>query len=55
MAVKEKTSHYQNSSSTSRTMSEQTAQHLEAIAETAPDGLRQKLLKLAQHAKGKAG
>jgi hypothetical protein len=51
MALKEQPASYTHQHTSSRTMSEETAHHLEAIAQTAPDGLKQKLLKLAQHAK----
>lgn len=53
MAVKEKPASYQTNTVSMRRMSEQTAHHLEAIAESAPDGLKQKLLKLAKHAAAK--
>ncbi|WP_462152165.1 DUF721 domain-containing protein [Pseudoalteromonas xiamenensis] len=50
-AVKEKQTAYQTSNnSAKRQMSEQTAEHLNAIAENAPHGLKEKLQRLAKHA-----
>ncbi|CCQ10339.1 Zn-ribbon-containing, possibly RNA-binding protein and truncated derivatives [Pseudoalteromonas luteoviolacea B = ATCC 29581] len=52
LAVREKMTPYTSTTfQSTRTMSQQTAHQLEAIAEHAPDSLKEKLLKLAKHAK----